>query len=64
MSLQAKNKNIELKEIKKSTVEQIPMKRLGRPEEYRYLVSFLASDFASYITGTNIPIDGGLIKSI
>ena len=64
MSIQAKSKKIEFKEIKKNTVEQIPMKRLGRPEEYGYLVSFLASDFASYITGANIPIDGGLLKSI
>ena len=41
----------------------LPMKRLGKPEEYANLVCFLASDQASYITGTNIPIDGGLLKS-
>ncbi len=42
---------------------QVPMKRIGRPEEYANLVCFLASEQASYITGTNIPIDGGLLKS-
>jgi 3-oxoacyl-[acyl-carrier protein] reductase len=36
------------------------MKRLGKPEEYGHLVSFLASEYASYITGTSIPLDGGL----
>ena len=44
--------------------ELVPLKRLGKPEEYGYLVNFLASDKASYITGSSIPIDGGLLKSI
>ena len=43
---------------------EIPMKRLGCPEEMANLVTFLASDQASYITGATIPIDGGLLKSI
>lgn len=42
---------------------QVPMQRIGQPEEYANLVCFLASEQASYITGTNIPIDGGLLKS-
>ncbi len=42
---------------------QVPLKRLGKPAEYGYLVAFLASEQASYITGTNIPIDGGLLRS-
>jgi 3-oxoacyl-[acyl-carrier protein] reductase len=37
---------------------------LGRPEEYGDLVAFLASERAAYITGTSIPIDGGLLHSI
>ena len=38
----------------------IPMKRLGSPEEVANIILFLASDKASYVTGTNINIDGGL----
>lgn len=50
-------------EIKNAKQSQIPIKRFGKPEEYGHLVAFLASSYASYITGTNIPIDGGLGKS-
>jgi 3-oxoacyl-[acyl-carrier protein] reductase len=41
----------------------IPMKRMGRPEELANLVCFLASECASYITGANIAVDGGLRRS-
>ncbi len=40
------------------------VKRIGKPEEYGYLVAFLASEKASFITGTSIPIDGGYLKSL
>ena len=40
----------------------IPLKRFGRPEEVGWLVAFLASDKANYITGKNIVIDGGMIN--
>jgi 3-oxoacyl-[acyl-carrier protein] reductase len=42
---------------------EVPAARLGRPEEYGDLVTFLCSDRATYITGTVIPIDGGLLHS-
>ncbi|NIF06215.1 SDR family oxidoreductase [Chryseobacterium sp. Tr-659] len=47
-------------EIKKGRENKIPMKRLGQPEEYGHLVAFLASEYANYLTGTSIPLDGGL----
>ncbi|MFZ4928026.1 SDR family oxidoreductase [Chryseobacterium sp. Mn2064] len=47
-------------EIKKARENKIPMKRLGKTEEYGHLVAFLASEYASYLTGTSIPLDGGL----
>jgi 3-oxoacyl-[acyl-carrier protein] reductase len=45
-------------------IEEIPLKRLGKPEEIADVVCFLASDPASYVTGTVIPVDGGLLRSI
>ena len=43
---------------------EIPMRRLGEPEEFAALVAFLCSARASYITGTSIPVDGGWIRSL
>ena len=42
---------------------QVPAARLGTPEEYGDLVAFLCSERAAYITGTTIPIDGGVLRS-
>jgi 3-oxoacyl-[acyl-carrier protein] reductase len=41
----------------------VPAGRLGQPEEYGDLVAFLCSERAAYITGTTIPIDGGMLHS-
>lgn len=42
---------------------EVPAARLGTAEEYGDLVAFLCSERAAYITGTVIPIDGGLLRS-
>ena len=39
---------------------QIPLGRLGRPEEVAALVAFIVSDDAAYMTGANVAISGGL----
>ena len=44
--------------------QQVPAKRLGRPEEYGDLVAFLCSEQAAYLTGTVIPLDGGRLRSV
>jgi 3-oxoacyl-[acyl-carrier protein] reductase len=43
---------------------EIPMRRLGEPHEFAALVAFLASERASFITGTAIAVDGGWIRSL
>jgi 3-oxoacyl-[acyl-carrier protein] reductase len=43
---------------------EIPMGRLGEPREFAALAAFLASERASYITGSSIAVDGGWIRSI
>lgn len=45
---------------KEALLAEIPMKRMGRPEEIAYVASFLASEKASYITGAVIEADGGM----
>ena len=43
---------------------EIPMGRLGEPREFAALAAFLASERASYITGTSITVDGGWVKGL
>ncbi len=45
-------------------VASIPLGRMGEPEEFASLVSFLASERAAYITGSVVTIDGGYLRSI
>lgn len=61
---QADQNGVTLEGWRKQAAEKIPMKRFGKPEEYGHLAAFLVSEYAAYITGTSIPIDGGALKSI
>jgi NAD(P)-dependent dehydrogenase (short-subunit alcohol dehydrogenase family) len=47
-------------ELAKAIIAQVPMKRFGPPEEVTGAVAFLASQDASYITGVEVNVDGGL----
>jgi 3-oxoacyl-[acyl-carrier protein] reductase len=60
----AKRENISLEDVEADSLKSIPMGRLGRPEEYGDTATFLASQAASYITGSVIRVDGGNIPNI
>ena len=60
----AKKFNIKTNEVFEKMSEMVPLKRIGEPEEFAYLIAFLSSEYSSYINGVNIPIDGGLLKSM
>ena len=50
----------QLDELSQAMQERIPLKRFGQPEDVANLVAFLASDEASFITGSEYNIDGGM----
>jgi 3-oxoacyl-[acyl-carrier protein] reductase len=51
-------------EALRDLTRDIPLQRIGQPEELGALVAFLSSQQAGYITGTTIQIDGGLIQTL
>jgi len=60
----AEDTNSNKEEILKIMTEDLPIKRLGNPQEFASIVTFLCSEMSSYITGNSIHVDGGLIKSL
>lgn len=50
-------------EVKAASEASIPAKRYGRPEEFASAVVYLASEPASYVTGVQLRVDGGLVRS-
>ena len=51
-------------EVYRKWTGMIPAGRVGRPEELAYLIAFLSSEKAAFITGTSIPVDGGFVKGL
>jgi 3-oxoacyl-[acyl-carrier protein] reductase len=55
---------IAYEELENEMIADIPTGRFGEPWEFAAAAGFLSSDFASFINGVNIPIDGGFLKSL
>ncbi|MEM7548030.1 MAG: SDR family oxidoreductase [Bacteroidota bacterium] len=51
-------------QVQQNMINSVPAKRFGEPIELGYLAAFLASPFAAYINGVNIPVDGGRTGSL
>ncbi|MNL47128.1 Bacilysin biosynthesis oxidoreductase YwfH [compost metagenome] len=64
MKSNAERQKVDEDVIEEQMRDSIPMKRIGSPREVAEVVSFLASPAASYITGINIPVDGGRTPSL
>jgi 3-oxoacyl-[acyl-carrier protein] reductase len=60
----AKREGRDVSDISAESTATIPVGRYGNPQEYADVVAFIASQRASYLTGSVIRIDGGLIQSI
>jgi 3-oxoacyl-[acyl-carrier protein] reductase len=64
VTARAKELGISVEEGLSQRAAETAVGRIGKPRELAYLVAFLASGKASYITGTTILVDGGLVRSV
>jgi len=60
----AKKQNISIEQATINEKSHIPMRRFAQPEEFAAAAAFLASPAAGYITGINLPVDGGRTSSL
>jgi len=59
----AQQENRSIEEVTREITNQIPMERLGKPEEIADVFAFLSSERASYITGVTLQVDGGFVRA-
>jgi len=64
VTARSKELGISVEEALAQRAAETAVGRVGEPRELAYLVAFLASDRSSYITGTTMLVDGGLVRSV
>jgi 3-oxoacyl-[acyl-carrier protein] reductase len=64
VTARAKEAGLSVEDALAQRAAETALGRVGRPEEMAYLVAFLASSRSSYITGTTMLVDGGLVRSV
>ena len=64
LQAQAQMRNISLEEAKAAWTREIPLARLGQPQELADAIAFLASENAGFITGAALQVDGGMVKFV
>ncbi|MGC8556853.1 MAG: SDR family oxidoreductase [Fervidicoccus sp.] len=57
-------RELEMQPAMRQLLQMIPLSRMGRPEEIANVIEFLVSEKSSYINGTDILVDGGVISSL
>jgi 3-oxoacyl-[acyl-carrier protein] reductase len=61
---QAERRGIDIESVRKQSEGSIPAGRYGKPEEFADVAAFLCSERASYVTGSQVRVDGGLIAGV
>ncbi|MEK4023382.1 SDR family oxidoreductase [Sporosarcina sp. FSL W7-1283] len=60
----AQKKGVSIEDFEKEQLESIPLGRYGDPKEFAKVVAFLASDANSYLTGSTLLVDGGMVNVV
>jgi 3-oxoacyl-[acyl-carrier protein] reductase len=62
--INAKRADVPLEDHRREVMATVPLGRYGVPEEFGRMAAFLLSDAASYVTGSNVQVDGGLMRGM